>query len=225
MRHFGAMAGVHIIGIAGGSCSGKTRLLHQLLDALGPEQCALVLQDNYYHSRPEAQRDNLKFNFDHPDSIDFKYLARDLEALKRGEEVVCPHYDFARHERIEGEGVVVAPRPIVLLDGILILTAQRVRQIIDFSAYIACAPEERLSRRIARDVAERGRTEGNVIAQFEQQVQPMHLEFVRPSSIHATLRVEQSMIDDGSALRTMVEHAQRLLGASDDTQHHGSLVR
>ncbi|MEO1581339.1 MAG: uridine kinase [Pseudomonadota bacterium] len=225
MRHFGAMAGVHIIGIAGGSCSGKTRLLHQLLAALGPERCALVLQDNYYHSRPEAQRDNLKFNFDHPDSIDFEYLADDLEALKRGQEVVCPQYDFARHERIEGEGVVVAPRPIVLLDGILILTEKRVRQLIDFSAYIACAPEERLRRRLARDVAERGRIEDNVIAQFEQQVQPMHLEFVRPSSTHATLRVEQSMIDDGSALCTMVEHAGRLLGVPDVSRHPGVLVQ
>ena len=225
MRHFDAMAGVHIIGIAGGSCSGKTRLLQQLMEALGPARCALVLQDNYYYSRPEAQRDNLKFNFDHPDAIDFDYLASDLESLKRGQEIVCPYYDFARHERIEGKGVTVAPRPIVLLDGILILTAERIRQIIDFSAYIACAAEERLRRRITRDVAERGRTEDNVIAQFEQQVQPMHREFVQPSSAHATLRVEQSMIEDGSALRTMADHAHCLMRPSKAQHRTESAVR
>ncbi|MEL7311913.1 MAG: uridine kinase [Pseudomonadota bacterium] len=210
------MANVYLIGIAGGSCSGKTRLLHHLMRELGEERCSVILQDNYYFSQPEAQRDNLKFNFDHPDSIDFELLANDLAGLKRGDPIRSPHYDFARHERIEGMGHDVLPRPIVLLDGILLLTSEPVRECLDLGVYIHCQSEERLTRRVRRDVAERGRSRENVIAQFRQQVEPMHRAFVAPSAHHADIRFTESEVNDGSALGQLVDHAHRQIGVSSE---------
>lgn len=209
------MANVYLIGIAGGSCSGKTRLLRHLMRQLGEDRCSVILQDNYYFSQPDAQQDNLKFNFDHPDSIDFELLASDLTRLKCGDEIHSPHYDFARHERIEGMGHDVLPRPIVLLDGILLLTSKAVRDTLDLKVYIRCDTEERLTRRIRRDVAERGRSRDNVIAQFRQQVEPMHQAFVAPSADHADVRFTESEVNDGSALGWLVHHAEQQLPAAD----------
>ncbi|MEO0576541.1 MAG: uridine kinase [Pseudomonadota bacterium] len=189
-----------IIGVSGGSCSGKTRLGNALARTLGADTCAVMLQDDYYHSQPDAQRDNLKFNFDHPQAIDFELLAQDLAKLKRGEIVHSPHYDFASHTRIAGREKPIAPKPIVLLDGILILTDPGVREVIDYAVYIRCPRDQRLARRLRRDVAERGRAPDNVVAQFDSQVEPMHQRFVAPSAVHADAVFDQAAIDADSAL-------------------------
>lgn len=203
---------VSIIGIAGGSCSGKTRLLRRLSERLGPALCTVVLQDDYYFSKPQAQADNLQFNFDHPDAIDFVLLGRDLAALKRGETIHSPRYDFARHVRIEGDVRAVAPKPIVLVDGILILSSAHSRATFDHSVFIRCDAETRLARRISRDVAERGRQRDNVIAQFETQVEPMHREFVAPSARHADSVFEQEALHEDIALDQLHAHCLRLIG-------------
>lgn len=209
------MSKVHLIGIAGGSCSGKTRLLKRVVDRLGDGVCSVLLQDNYYHSQPGAQKDNLKFNFDHPDAIDFTLLARDLNALRNGRDVLSPHYDFAKHVRVAGKGSRVSPKPIVLLDGILILTDEAVREALDHRVYIHCDAEERLRRRIARDVAERGRTRDNVIAQFRQQVDPMHQRHVRPSAQHADVCYEEAAVTEGEAFQELLTHCQSQLSRID----------
>lgn len=189
-----------IIGVSGGSCSGKTRLGNALADTLGGAGCAVMLQDDYYHSQPDAQQDNLKFNFDHPDAIDFELLARDLASLKQGEVIHSPHYDFASHTRVAGREKMIAPQPVVLLDGILILTDPGVRAVLDYAVYIRCPRDQRLARRLRRDVAERGRSPDNVVAQFDSQVEPMHQQFVAPSAVHADAVFDQNAINDGKAL-------------------------
>ena len=141
------MATVTIIGIAGGSCSGKTRLLRRLHGALGDAQCAVVLQDDYYRSRPEAQADNLAFNFDHPDAIDFDHLATDLARLKSGADIASPRYDFARHVRLDDTVRQVPARPVILVDGILILASPVARAAIDYGVFIRCDADTRLERR------------------------------------------------------------------------------
>ncbi|MEO0364134.1 MAG: uridine kinase [Pseudomonadota bacterium] len=209
------MTNVYLIGIAGGSCSGKTRLLRHVLTELGEDRCSVVLQDNYYFSQPDAQEDNLQFNFDHPNSIDFDLLASDLSRVRAGESIRSPHYDFSRHERIEGMGHDVLPRPIVLVDGILLLTSPAVREILDLKVYIRCDASERLTRRIRRDVAERGRTRDNVIAQFQQQVEPMHQQFVSPSATYADVCFAESEVNDGSARKWLSGHAMSQISVQD----------
>ena len=196
------MSKVSVIGIAGGSCSGKTRLLRKLAALLGPQNAAVMLQDDYYFSKPDAQKDNLKFNFDHPEAIDFDLLCGDLTALKQGRSIESPHYDFAQHVRVPGRYKPVQPRPVVLVDGILILTHRPLLSVFDYALYISCDAETRLQRRIARDVAQRGRERKNVIAQFQTQVQPMHDEFVEPSRLHADEIIEQgALMGDATAER------------------------
>ncbi len=159
---------------------------------LGDDVSSVVLQDNYYYDRPEAQADNLRFNFDHPDAIDFGLLGRDLKALKNGRAIASPRYDFARHIRIPGEHSVVEPRPLVLVDGILILASPQLRAVFDAAVFVSCPAATRLARRLRRDVAERGREPANVRAQFRRQVEPMHRRFVEPSSVHATRIIGQA---------------------------------
>ncbi len=206
------METVTIIGIAGGSCSGKTRLLQRLHGALGDAHSAIVLQDDYYHSRPEAQANNLAFNFDHPDAIDFDFLARDLARLKQGEDIASPRYDFARHERMADAVRHVPARPVILVDGILILASDAARAAIDYGVFIHCDAGTRLERRIARDVAERGRERENVIAQFEQQVEPMHRQFVAPSAGRADVVFEQEALHGDHALERMLSYCRALPG-------------
>ncbi len=205
------MKNVSIIGIAGGSCSGKTRLLKRLSTRLGPSLCTVMLQDDYYFSKPQAQKDNLQFNFDHPDAIDFERLGSDLLALKRGESVSSPRYDFVRHIRMQDEVKHVEPRPIVLVDGILILCSAHIRDAIDHAVFIRCDTQTRLQRRISRDVAERGRERSNVIAQFETQVEPMHRAFVSPSAQYADRVFEQDAMHDDEALDVMHAQCKRLM--------------
>ncbi|MEN7342918.1 MAG: uridine kinase [Pseudomonadota bacterium] len=200
---------VMTIGIAGGSCSGKTRLLKRLAQRLGEHNCAVVLQDDYYFSKPDAARDNLKFNFDHPDALEFELLAADLARIKAGYPIDCPQYDFALHVRKDGIFRHIAPRPVVLVDGILILDSESVRAELDHSVYIRCEAQTRLDRRVDRDVRERGRTADNVIAQFDQQVQPMHERFVAPSAEFAARVYSQDEVKTDVALDELVAYCQR----------------
>ena len=200
---------VTTIGIAGGSCSGKTRLLKRLAKRLGEHNCAVVLQDDYYFSKPDAARDNLKFNFDHPDALEFDLLAADLAKIRRGAAIDCPQYDFALHVRKEGIYRHIEPRPVVLVDGILILDSEAVRAELDHSVYIRCEAQTRLDRRVDRDVRERGRTADNVIAQFDQQVQPMHQRFVAPSATHANRVYLQDEVKNDVALDELIAYCQR----------------
>ena len=185
------VSNVRIVGVAGGSCSGKTSLVRHIRDAVGADDCAVVWQDSYYHDCPEAFTDNLRFNFDHPTAIDFELLAADLAKLRAGGAVCPPTYDFVRHVRVPGGAEKVGPRRLILVDGILILTQPMLLELFDASIFVECSDALRLARRLRRDVEERGRERNNIIAQFESQVRPMHDHFVEPSKDNATLVLRQ----------------------------------
>lgn len=172
---------VVVVGVAGGSGSGKTTFGRRLEAALGPARCGIVSQDAYYRDLHEYfDRDGGLVNFDHPESLEFELMVEHLGALRAGRPVRIPRYDFATHRRLN-QSDDFAPRAIVIVDGILILSQPAVRECLDLSLFIDTAESVRFARRLARDVRERGRTPEGVTSQFERQVKPMHDLFVEPS--------------------------------------------
>lgn len=175
----------YIIGVAGGSGSGKTYFARELQKILGDELSAIVYQDNYYIDQSHRfDGDGGSVNFDHPESLDFDLLARDLGKLKKGESIDVPIYDFATHTR-KKETLKYNPKKIILVDGILILDSHVVRDQLDEAVFFDTPEELRFKRRLERDVQERGRSAEGVKKQFEKQVRPMHDQFVEPSKIFA----------------------------------------
>ncbi|MFA6236879.1 MAG: uridine kinase [Bacteriovorax sp.] len=174
-----------IIGVAGGSGSGKTYFARELQRILGDNNCTILYQDNYYIDQSHRfDGDGGSVNFDHPDSLDFDLLAEGLSLLRTGKSIEVPIYEFATHKRLN-ETIVCAPKKVILVDGILILDSHAVRAQLDEAVFFDTPEELRFQRRLHRDVHERGRTEEGVKKQFERQVRPMHDQFVQPSKIHA----------------------------------------
>lgn len=183
------------IGIAGGSCSGKSTLAHAVRDSLGEERCLILPQDDYFYGLSDAPEGKGGKNFDHPDAVDFDRLCADLAALKAGEAVERPQYDFTIHYP-KAETVPTEPRPIILVDGILILCWPPLRELLDGSVFVRCDAETRLARRLKRDVESRGREREEILRQFGDQVEPMHQRFVEPSAAYADIVLEQGDIID-----------------------------
>lgn len=174
-----------VVAVAGGSCSGKTTFAGRLLQEFGPDDCLLILQDDFYKDQSaNFDYDGGAINFDHPEAIDFDLMAEKVNLLKEGQGCGLPLYDFKSHSRLEKEKVV-APRPLIVVDGILILHSESLVNTFDYSLYFEESPEVRYERRLKRDVIERGRTPEGVKRQFDNQVEPMHQEFVRPSRLKA----------------------------------------
>lgn len=176
-----SQSSVLLVGVAGGSGSGKTTFARMLQAHLGEDFCITLAQDNYYRDLSEQfDRDGGKVNFDHPDAIEFSLLVHHLKALKQGQSIDVPKYDFSTHKR-RIEVTYFDPRPVVIVDGILINTQSEVRDCLDFSFFIDAAEDVRFQRRMYRDVRERGRTPEGVRAQLMNHVKPMHDLFVEPS--------------------------------------------
>lgn len=175
----------HIIGVAGGSGSGKTHFAKELQKTLGDDHCMILYQDNYYIDQSaKFDGDGGSVNFDHPSSLDFSLLAQGLRALKQGQNIQIPLYDFKTHTR-QRETLLGLPKKVILVDGILILHSTEVRAELDEAVFFDTPESLRFQRRLERDVHERGRTEEGVRKQFELQVRPMHNQFVEPSKNHA----------------------------------------
>jgi uridine kinase len=180
---------VRIIGIAGGSGSGKTTFARELRERLGAGRCAVLYQDSYYIDQSARfTGDGESVNFDEPTALDFPLLAEHLRALKRGESVIVPQYDFPTHKRLP-EGKELRPFPVILLDGTLILTQPPICLELEASIFIDCAERVRFDRRFHRDLHERGRQPEGIRKQFVRQVKPMHDLHVQPSAGQATERV------------------------------------
>lgn len=178
---------VTIIGVAGGSGSGKTTFARSLNEKFGDEASFVLYQDNYYKDQSaKFDFDGGSVNFDHPNAIDFSLLAEHLIALKDKKPIEIPIYDFPTHTRKE-KRLEQRPKPIVIIDGILILSQPEVRDLMDIKVFVDCPEAIRFERRLKRDVEERGRTPDGVKNQFDLQVKPMHDEFVQPSSHHADI--------------------------------------
>lgn len=174
-----------IVAVAGGSGSGKTTFSRYLQNELGQHRCAIISQDHYYIDQSaKFDHDGGSVNFDHPSAIDFELLTFHVELLKQGRAIEIPVYDFATHKRQDRTTSQVA-MPIVIIDGILIFTNDKLLEQFDYKIYIDCEEQLRFERRLRRDVQERGRTPEGVKAQLMGQVKPMHDQFVEPSKVLA----------------------------------------
>lgn len=185
-----------ILGICGGSGSGKTTLARRIREAVGKDHLAYLQQDSYYRdidTLPPVLR--ASGNFDHPDCIDFPLLVAHLNALQRGEAVAIPHYDFATHHRT-AETTLQAPKPVILIEGILIFSQSELRERMDLRLFVDTDDDIRLLRRIRRDVRERGRSLDSVLDQYAATVRPMHLQFVEPSKRFADLIIPENANND-----------------------------
>jgi uridine kinase len=176
-----------VIGVAGGSGSGKTTVTNAILERVGRERIALLPHDSYYHDLshlPLEQR--VLVNFDHPDAFDNTLYLAHLDALIHDQQVEMPTYDFTTYVRLP-EVSVVPPRPVVLLEGILIFADAALRERMSIKLYVDAESDLRIIRRIQRDTSRRGRTVEAVIEQYLRTVRPMHLEFVEPSKSYADI--------------------------------------
>lgn len=176
-----------VIGVAGGSGSGKTTVSSAILDRVGRARIAFLQHDSYYHDLAHLPLDERrKVNFDHPDAFDNGLFSAHIDALNSGEAVAMPTYDFASYTR-GAATVAVPPQPVILLEGILIFGDAALRKRMNIKLFVDADDDLRFIRRLERDVRERGRTLASVVAQYLDTVRPMHLEFVEPSKRYADI--------------------------------------
>jgi uridine kinase len=174
-----------IIGVAGGSGSGKTTVVRRIIESLGPDQVTVVDHDRYYRDRNELRlEERAALNYDHPDALETDLLVQHVRELRDGRPIQAPRYDFARYARLP-ETDTLHPRRAVIVEGILIFTDAALRALMDIKVFVDTDADTRFIRRLQRDVAQRGRTMDSVIDQYQTTVKPMHLEFVEPSKRYA----------------------------------------
>lgn len=176
-----------IIGIAGGTGSGKTTVVDQIIQELPKEQVCVISQDSYYKDTSHLSYDErVEINFDHPNSIDFDLLNTHLVELKKGNTIQQPVYSFVEHNRT-GETVPTAPKKVIIVEGILILTHPEIRALFDVKLFVHADSDERLIRRLKRDVKERGRDINEVLDRYQNTLKPMHQQFIEPTKEYADI--------------------------------------
>jgi uridine kinase len=199
-----------IIGIGGGSASGKSTVVERLIGRLGAETLGVLAHDRYYRDQTSLPADaRATLNFDHPDALETELLLTHLAALRAGAAVEAPVYDFTRHAR-SARVDRVEPRPVMLVEGVLVLADARLRAAMDLRVFVDTDDETRYARRLERDVAERGRTAESVRAQFDMTVRPMHAAFVEPSRQYADIVIADGGFNDVGIDRAMIEIARLL---------------
>ena len=199
-----------IIGVAGGSGSGKTTIAHAVLDRIGEERAVLIQHDSYYRDQGHlALEARAKINYDHPDSLETELLAEDLRRLRAGEEIARPVYDFSTHTR-SGETVTVRPRALVIVEGILVLAEPELRDLMDLKIFVDTDADLRLMRRLQRDISERGRTVPSVLEQYQATVRPMHIAFVEASRRYADIIIPEGY--NPNAVATVVAMIREVTG-------------
>lgn len=188
------MKDVFVIGIAGGSGSGKSTFAKRL-KARFPEDIALVSCDNYYLARSEMPfEERKKQNYDSPEAFEFDLMVGQILDLKNGRDVLCPVYDFSLHTRSD-RVVEIKSKPVILIDGILIFAEPKLREIMDMRIYVETDADERILRRARRDICERGRDLDGVIEQYLATVKPMHNKYVEPTKAYADIIINGGMND------------------------------
>jgi uridine kinase len=199
-----------ILGIAGGSGAGKTTIVNQLIERIGEKQIAWLPYDAYYRDLGHLTlTERQDYNFDHPDAFDTELYMTHIAALQQGQTITIPNYDFVSYTRVAG-GIVTAPRPILILDGILLFVPVMLRTIIEMRVFIDTADDIRLLRRMQRDTTERGRSMESVRQQYLRTVRPMHHAYVAPSRQYAHVIVPgDDSIDVATTL--LQHHIQQLL--------------
>ncbi len=175
-----------IIGIAGGTGSGKTTLVAKIAEKMSQE-VLVISQDSYYKDNMHlSYEERCTINFDHPNALDFELLFQHLNALKKGQNIEQPVYSFIEHTRMK-ETLTISPKKVILLEGILVLANSNVRSLMDAKIFVDADSDERLIRRLKRDVAERGRTVTEVLDRYQNTMKPMHEAFIEPSKSYADL--------------------------------------
>ncbi|TDU39546.1 uridine kinase [Gelidibacter sediminis] len=176
-----------IIGIAGGTGCGKTTVVNQILKELPEGEVGVISQDSYYKDTTHLSFDErVKINFDHPRSIDFELLERHLKDLKEGKDIHQPVYSFIKHNRT-GDTILTHPRKVMIVEGILILTNPELRDMMDIKIFVHADSDERLIRRLKRDISERGRDLDEVLARYQNTLKPMHQQFIEPMKEYADI--------------------------------------
>ncbi len=180
-----------LIGIAGGSGCGKSTVVKKIIKSLPKDSVAIIPQDSYYKDSGHLSADErAKKNFDHPSSIEFSLLRKQLDMLKGGNEIDMPLYSYLTCARLK-ESVKVSPKEVIIVEGILILTNPKIREILDIKVFVDADPDDRLMRIIRRDIEERGRSFIEVLDHYERFVKPMHLQFIEPTKRYADIIIPQ----------------------------------
>lgn len=203
-----------IIGICGGTGSGKTTIARAIVEAVGAENVILVEQDSYYRNLADMPLDDRHHaNFDHPDAIDSDLLVNHIKRLKLGQPIEIPIYDMVTHTRSD-RVEVISPRPVVIVEGILIFSEPRILELLDVRVFVDTPDDIRLMRRLRRDINERGRTFERTLDQYEKTIRPMHFEFVEPSKRFADVIIPEGGQTDTS-IQMLCSLVREKLGEQD----------
>ena len=182
---------VTVIGIAGGTGSGKTTVVRKIVEALPPNHVAVVPLDSYYNDTSEmTEEERHAINFDHPDAFDWKLLIKQVNELREGEAIEQPTYSYLKCNRLP-ETIHVEPRPVIIIEGIMTLINKRLREMMDLKVFVDCDPDERLIRNIQRDTIERGRDVNMVVQRYLDVLKPMHEQFIEPTKRFADVIIPQ----------------------------------
>lgn len=182
---------VTVIGIAGGTGSGKTTVVRKIVEALPPNHVAVVPLDSYYNDTSEmTEEERHAINFDHPDAFDWKLLIKQVNELREGESIEQPTYSYLKCNRLP-ETIHVEPRPVIIIEGIMTLLNKRLREMMDLKVFVDCDPDERLIRNIQRDTIERGRDVNMVVQRYLDVLKPMHEQFIEPTKRFADVIIPQ----------------------------------
>ena len=203
---------VTIIGVAGGTGSGKSTLVKRLQEAFKDDDVATLCHDYYYKAHPElTHEERTKLNYDHPQAFDTHMMVEHIRALKNNVPISHPVYSFVEHDRLP-ETVAVKPSKVIIVDGILIFENKALRELMDIKVYVDTDADVRLARRILRDVCERGRTMESVINQYITTVKPMHEEFVEPSKKYADVIIPEGGFNS-VAVAMLIQNIRSLIAA------------
>ncbi|SDB46166.1 uridine kinase [Flavobacteriaceae bacterium MAR_2010_188] len=197
-----------IIGIAGGTGCGKTTVVKQILNELPKGQVGVISQDSYYKDTSHlAYEERIAINFDHPRSIDFELLEEHLQQLRLGKSIEQPVYSFIEHNRT-GDTVTTRPRNVMIVEGILILTNPELREMFDIKIFVHADSDERLIRRLKRDITERGRDLDEVLNRYQNTLKPMHQQFIEPMKEYADIIIPNNKYNTVAVdiVRTIINH-------------------
>ena len=200
-----------VLGVAGGSASGKTTIIKKIQEYFG-DDIAVISHDNYYKAHDEMPfEERCKLNYDHPDSFESERMAEDVRKLLKGQTIDMPTYDYRNHNRAK-ETIRIAPKTVIIMEGILILENRELRDLMDIKIYVDTDADERLIRRIKRDMIERARSIESIIAQYSNTVKPMHEEFVEPSKRYADIIIPRGG-ENVPGVDMLITYLNKKLGA------------
>ena len=200
-----------IVGIAGGTASGKTTIVRKIKESFG-DDIVVINHDSYYKAHNDlSYEDRTKLNYDHPDSFDTERMIEDVKKLKNNEEVDIPVYDFSIHNRVDAT-VHIIPKNVIIIEGILVLENKALRDLMDIKVFVDTDADERLMRRIRRDMEERARSIDSILTQYRDTVKPMHEQFIEPSKKYADIIIPRGG-ENLTGIAILQQHLRMMLGA------------